>query len=463
VSAVTERYEKHNPYRPEVVTGEFRSATADDVDAAVANAQTAFATWSRLPIAERARYLTAAAGILESRIETVAHDMTAEMGKPIRESRGEVARAAQILRYAAASAYRAVGEEFEQATGGAVSTLRRPLGVVGLITPWNFPIAIPTWKLAPALVYGNTVILKLAYDAPATGLHLEAALVEAGLPDGVLTVLTGRGSTAGRALTRDTRVAAVSFTGSVATGTEVRDVVTARGARVQLELGGQNPLIVTADADLDRAVGGAFAGAFWSAGQKCTATRRIYIEDAAYDEFASRFLERVAAAHVGDPADPETEVGPLVSQAQFDDVLSGIERGRAEGGVVLTGGSPTGQGYVVAPTVFEDVADEAFLSCTEVFGPVTSLYRCADFDDALQRANAVEFGLSAGVFTSSLATALRFRQEAQAGLLHINSQTAGADVHVPFGGIKGSGFGPHEQGQAAAEFFTQTVTVYLDA
>jgi aldehyde dehydrogenase (NAD+) len=463
VSRVSDRYEKRNPFSPEKVTGEYRVATTNDVDAALGAAQTAFETWSRMPIAERGRYLTAAASVLDSRIDTVAGDMTAEMGKPIRESRGEVARAAQILRYAAASAYRAVGEEFEQANGGSVSTLRRPLGVVALITPWNFPIAIPTWKLAPALVYGNTVVLKLAWDAPATGLHLEAALVEAGLPPGVLTVLTGRGSTVGHALTHDPRVAAVSFTGSVATGSDVRDAVTSRGARVQLELGGQNPLIVMADADVDRAVGAAFAGAFWSAGQKCTATRRIYVEAAAYDDFRERFLERVAAARVGDPSDPETEVGPLASESQFVDVLAGIQRGRDEGGSVVVGGSPTGEGYVVAPTVFEDVADTAFLSCAEVFGPVTALYRVADFDEALRRANAVEFGLAAGLFTSSLTTALRFRREAQAGILHINSQTAGADVHVPFGGIKGSGFGPHEQGEAAAQFFTETVTVYVDA
>jgi alpha-ketoglutaric semialdehyde dehydrogenase len=462
VSAVAERYEKRNPFRPDEVTGDYPSATPDDVDAAITAAQAAFDGWSRLPAIERARYLTTAAAVLDAKLETVAQDMTAEMGKPVRESRGEVARAAQILRYAAASSFRAVGEEFEQANGGSVSTLRRPLGVVALIAPWNFPIAIPAWKLAPALIYGNTVVLKLAYDAPATGLHLAAAFADAGLPDGVFTVLTGRGSTLGPALTKDERVVAVSFTGSVSTGSEVRDAVTSRGGRVQLELGGQNPLMVMADADLDRAAAAAFAGAFWSAGQKCTATRRIYVESSAYEDFKSRFLTRVAAAHVGDPTDPDTEVGPLVNESQYDDVLAGIERGVDEGGMVLTGGVPTGQGYVIEPTVLENVADDAFLSCSEVFGPVTSLYACADFDDAMRRANGVEFGLSAGVFTSSLTTALRFRREAQAGILHINSQTAGADVHVPFGGIKGSGFGPHEQGQAAAAFYTDTVTVYLD-
>jgi aldehyde dehydrogenase (NAD+) len=357
-----------------------------------------------------------------------------------------------------------VGERFEQAaTGARVSTRRRPLGVVALITPWNFPLAIPVWKLAPALVYGNTVVLKLAYEAPRTGLHLAEAFAEAELPAGVLNVLTGRGSTVGAALVRDPQVRAVSFTGSVATGSGVRDEATRTGKRVQLELGGHNPLIVMGDADLDRAAEAAYAGAFWSAGQKCTATRRIYVQDEAYEAFRERLLARVARGRVGDPLDPETEVGPIVNESQFDEVMAAIERGRAEGGTVAAGGGREGEdGYVVAPTVFEDVRDDAFLSCEEVFGPVTSLYRFATLDEALRRANAVPFGLSAAIFTSSLASALRFEDEAQAGLLHVNSQTAGADVHVPFGGIKGSGFGPHEQGRAALEFYTDTVTIYVD-
>jgi aldehyde dehydrogenase (NAD+) len=460
---IAEHYEKRNPFRPDDVTGAFASASRDDTLAAIAAAEAAFPSWAALPLARRAEYLVGAAAVLDRDADAIARDMTAEMGKPLREARGEVGRAAQILRFAAGFAFQPVGQEFEQAGGGSISVVRRPLGVVGLITPWNFPIAIPTWKLAPALMCGNTVVLKIAYDAPATGLHLAAAFAEAGLPTGVLTALTGRGSTIGSALTEDPRVRAVSFTGSVATGVGVRDAVTRRGGRVQLELGGQNPMLVMADADLDRAAEAAFAGAFWSAGQKCTATRRIYVESAVYDEFRRRFLERVARGRVGDPADPETEVGPLVNESQFEEVLGAVGRGREEGGRVAAGGDATGAGYVVAPTVFEDVHDAAFLSCEEVFGPVTSLYRFGGLDEALERANATTFGLSAAIFTSSLATATRFRNEAQAGLLHVNSQTAGADVHVPFGGIKGSGFGPHEQGQAALEFFSETVTVYVDA
>ena len=343
-------------------------------------------------------------------------------------------------------------------------TVRRPLGVVGLITPWNFPLAIPVWKLAPALVHGNAVVLKLAYDAPRTGLHVAEAFAEAGLPPGVLNVLTGPGSKVGAALVESPAVRALSFTGSVAVGHQVRATATARGCRVQLELGGQNPFVVAPDAELDRAVEAAYAGAFWSAGQKCTATRRILVQEDVYDVFREKLLARVAAGKVGDPADPETEVGPLVTETAFDEVMGAIEQARSEGGTVAAGGARADdEGYLVAPTVFEDVAETALLSCEEVFGPVTALYRYATLDEAIARANAVQFGLSAAIFTRDLHAVQRFSEELQAGILHVNSQTAGADVHVPFGGLKGSGFGPHEQGRAALEFFTEAVTVYQDA
>src|SRR3954467_132589 len=307
-SASGETYTKLNPMRPTQVVGEFSSSNEEDAAAAVAAAESAFAEWSRLPTAKRSAYLNAAASALAARTEEVAVDMSTEMGKPLREARGEAARAAQILRFAAGEAFRSVGESFEQsATGQQVLTRRRPLGVVALITPWNFPLAIPVWKLAPALVYGNTVVLKLAYEAPRTGLHLAEAFAEAELPPGVLNVLTGRGSTVGAALVEHPHVRAISFTGSVATGHGVRDTATKAGKRVQLELGGHNPMIVMDDADLERAVDAAYAGAFWSAGQKCTATRRIFVEDGVYDEFRSRFLDRIDRGHVGDPTLPTTE------------------------------------------------------------------------------------------------------------------------------------------------------------
>ena len=458
-------YEKRNPWRPEEVTGTFQASDADDAAAAVESAAAAAPAWAALPAPARGAFLVKAADALEARVEQVARDMTAEMGKPLREARLEAGRGAAILRFAAGEAWRPIGEVYAASVPlQRLYTVRRPLGVVALITPWNFPLAIPVWKLAPALIHGNAVVLKLAYDAPRTGLHVAEAFAEAGLPPGVLNVLTGPGAKVGAALVESPEVRALSFTGSVAVGHGVREVATARGCRVQLELGGQNPLVVAADAELDRAVEAAYAGAFWSAGQKCTATRRILVQETVYDAFRGKLLARVAAGKVGDPLDPETEVGPLVTETAFDEVLGAIEQAREDGGTVLAGGERADDtGYLVAPTVFEDVADDAHLSCEEVFGPVTSLYRYTTLDDALERANAVRFGLAASIFTRDLHTVQRFSEELQAGILHVNSQTAGADVHVPFGGLKGSGFGPHEQGRAALEFFTEAVTVYQDA
>lgn len=458
-------YQRGNPWRPSEVVGEFPRSDASDVEEAVTAAQRAWPAWSRTPAAQRCAFLARAASAVEARVEEIAQDMTREMGKPLRESRLEAARAAAIFRYFSGEGWRALGHVYEQsATGAAVYTRRRPLGVVGLVTPWNFPAAIPAWKTAPALAYGNTVVLKLAQDSPLTGLHLARALDDAGLPEGVLSVVIGSGSEVGEPLVEDPHVRAISFTGSVPVGHRVRDRAAGSGKRVQLELGGHNPLIVAGDADLRRAVEAAYAGAFWSAGQKCTATRRIFVHDSVYDQFRALLLDRISAGQVGDPADPETEVGPLVNRQQFEDVLAGIERGRSDGGTLLAGGERADrEAYLIAPTLFEAVSDDAFLSCEEVFGPVTSLYRFSTLDEAIARANSVRFGLSASVFTSSLATAEQFVGELEAGILHINSQTAGADVHVPFGGSKASGYGPHEQGRAAIEFYTEEITVYQDA
>jgi aldehyde dehydrogenase (NAD+) len=457
-------YERRNPAQPSEPVGEFPASSEEDVDAAVEAAAAAFPAWSALPAAARGAILTKAAEAIEARVEEIAADMTLEMGKPVRESRLEAARAGAIFRFFAGEASRPQGELYEQSTGSTVYTLRRPVGVVGLITPWNFPAAIPAWKTAPALVFGNTVVLKLAQDAPLTGLHLAECLHEAGIPPGVLNVVIGRGSEVGAPLVRHPRVAAISFTGSVEVGREVREQAAALGKRVQLELGGHNPLIVMTDARLEQAVEAAYAGAFWSAGQKCTATRRIYVQEPVYDEFKAKLLERIEHGRVGDPADPETEVGPVVNEKQLTDILAAVEQGRREGGTVLAGGERLDdEAYLIAPTLFEGVSDDATLSCEEVFGPVTSLYRFSSLDEAIARANAVEFGLSASIFTTDLGAAKRFVDKLEAGVLHVNSQTAGAEVHVPFGGIKGSGYGPHEQGRAALEFYTEVVTVYEDA
>ena len=463
-SASGETYEKRNPWRPSQITGTYPASTAEDARAAVGAAREAFPAWAGLPAGQRAAFFGRAAEAIEARAERVAQDMTAEMGKPLREARLETLRAATILRYAAGEAWRPIGELYEPSVANQrLYTMRRPLGVVGLITPWNFPIAIPVWKMAPALIYGNTIVLKLGYEAPRTGLHVAECFAEAGLPAGVLNVLTGSGSKAGAEIVSNGAVRAISFTGSVEVGKSVREEATARDCRVQLELGGHNPLIVMADAELDRAVEATYAGAFWSAGQKCTATRRVLVQDAAYDAFREKLLARVAAGKVGDPADPEVEVGPVVNESALEEILAAIERARGDGTVLAGGERADDEGYLIAPTVFEGLADDAELSCEEVFGPVSSLYRFSTLDEGLRRANAVRFGLSASIFTRDLHAVQRFTEEIGAGIIHVNSQTAGADVHVPFGGIKGSGWGPHEQGRAAIEFYTELVTVYQDA
>ncbi len=463
-SASGETYEKRNPWRPSQVVGVYPASDAEDARAAIEAARAAFPSWAALPAAQRAAFFGKAAAAIEARAERIAQDMTAEMGKPLRESRLEALRAAVILRYAAGEAWRPIGEMYEPSVPNQrLYTLRRPLGVVGLITPWNFPIAIPVWKLAPALMYGNTVVLKLGYEAPRTGLHVAECFAEAGLPAGALNVLTGAGSKVGAELVRNPGVRAISFTGSVPVGRSVREEATARDCRVQLELGGHNPLLVMADAELDRAVEAAYAGAFWSAGQKCTATRRIFVQDEVYEVFREQLLSRVAAGKVGDPADPEVEVGPVVNEGALEDILAAIERAKSDGTMLVGGERADVDGYLIAPTVFEGLADTAELSCEEVFGPVTALYSFGALDEAIERANAVRFGLSASIFTRDLHAVQRFTGEIGAGIIHVNSQTAGADVHVPFGGVKGSGWGPHEQGRAAIEFYTEAVTVYQDA
>jgi acyl-CoA reductase-like NAD-dependent aldehyde dehydrogenase len=466
VPAITGRtYERPNPAAPHQLLGHFPDSGRADVDAAAEAAQSAFAAWSARRGAERAALLAAAAGLAHERTEEIARDMTRETGKPLREARAEAARLATTLRYFAADGWFPSGEVYGQSlTAGQVYTLRRPVGVVGLITPWNFPVAIPAWKVAPALVAGNTVVLKPSEEAPVSAIHLARCLMDAGLPPGVLNVVIGRGAEAGAELVTRPEVRAVSFTGSADVGRRVREAATALGKRVQLELGGQNPMVVMADADLRRAVEAAYAGAFLAAGQKCTATRRIFVQQEIYDEFRERLLERMSRAVIGDPTDPRTELGPLINRRQYDTVLEAIEQGRRQGGELLTGGEHRGDdGYFVSPTVFENVHDTAELARREVFGPVASLFCFATLDEALARANDVEYGLSAAIFTSALATALRFVGAVQAGVIHVNSTTTGAEVYVPFGGIKASGWGPHEQGRAAIEFYTGVASVYLDA
>lgn len=463
-SATGRTYEKRNPFRPQEVVGAFPASDEGDVEAAVGAAANAYRSWSTMAPQQRGAVLVGASELIAARVDSIAAEMTAEMGKPLRESRGEVARGAETLRFCAGETWRAVGEIFSNSTTGSqIQAIRRALGVVGLITPWNFPWSIPLWKAAPALAYGNTVVLKPAQEAPLTALRMAECFADAGIPAGVFNVVIGRGSEIGTPLVTHPKVRAVSFTGSGPVGHQVRDLAAAHGKRVQLELGGHSPLIVLADADLARASEAAYSGAFWSAGQKCTATRRIYVHEAVYDEFRTLLLERIRRGVVGDPTHLDTEVGPLVNKTQMEDVLGAVERGRSEGGSIAAGGTALdGEGFLVPPTVFENVDDDAYLSREEVFGPVTSLYPIDSLEEAIERANGTAYGLSASLFTRDLASVNRFVAGVEAGVLRINAATAGGEPHVPFGGSKASGYGPREQGRAAREFYTESVTVYLN-
>ncbi|MBA2760307.1 MAG: aldehyde dehydrogenase family protein, partial [Chloroflexia bacterium] len=337
-------------------------------------------------------------------------------------------------------------------------------GVVGIITPWNFPIAIPAWKIAPALAFGNTVVFKPASLTPLCAVRLVEALDEAGLPPGVLNLLTGSAGAVGDPLVSDERVDAISFTGSNEVGAEIKRTAGEHGAKVQLEMGGKNPAIVMADADLDHAVGEVLKGAMMSTGQKCTATSRAIVDRRLLDEVTSRLVERASAMKVGDPQADGVQMGPLISAEAAERVLGDIGKG-AEGASLATGGNRpdgAGNGHFVAPTVFTDVQPSSFLGQEELFGPVLGVIPVDDLDEAIAVANQVRYGLSASIFTRDIGQALAFVREVQAGIVHVNSETAGAEPQVPFGGYKGSSSYSREQGKAAREFFTQVKTVYFD-
>lgn len=441
-------------------------SSAADVEVAVAAARRAFASWAAVSAGQRGRILRDAAELLASDLEGWADLLAQEMGKPVREAHGECARACAILRYFAGESERPFGEHYaSQDPRTWLFTRREPVGVVGVITPWNFPAAIPTWKLAPALVFGNTIVVKLAGDAPLSALRLVSALDSVGLPPGVLNVVLGPGATVGDALVNHPGVDAITFTGSTPTGRGIIAVAAAAGKRVQTEMGGHNPALVRADADLDQAVAAIGAGAFASAGQKCTSTRRVYVDERLYDAFVDQLVQYASALRVGAARDPRTELGPLAGSTQLAGVLDAVERASNVGDCRVGGSRVETEacvgGFFMAPTIFTDLPPESELATREVFGPVVSVWKLSD-EDVLAVANRTEYGLSAAIFTRDLAWAQRFVEGVRAGIVHVNSQTAGAEAHVPFGGFGASSYGPHEQGRAAIEFFTQSKTVYID-
>ena len=417
-----ERLEDRNPARPGEVVATVSAAGAGLAREAVEAAAEAFPGWRELPAPARGELLHRAAGLLEERAEVVARDLAREEGKTVPEAAGETARAVSILRYYAGQTLEPDGEVYPSASATTLLYARRePLGVVTAITPWNFPIAIPAWKIAPALAYGNTVVWKPAELVPLTAVHLVRALADAGLPPGVLNLVLGRSSEVGETLVVHEGIEAISFTGSNEVGRRIQLQATERGKRVQLELGGKNPAIVLADADLEQAAEQVARGAFLSAGQKCTATSRVIVEAPVLGELSERLSERALSWKLGDPLDPDTRVGPLASQAQLERVAGYLELARSEGAGVLAGGErPAGDGYYVAPTVLDGVAPESRVAREEIFGPVAALLPAGSFEEAVALANDTPFGLTASVFTRDLGRALRFVREIRAGVVKVN-------------------------------------------
>ena len=455
--------ESHNPSDTRDIVARTPDGGDAEVNAAVDAARAAFPGWSDASPEVRSDVLDKASNILMERREQVGRLLSREEGKTLAEGIGETARAARILKYFGGEALRLHGQNLMSTRPGVeVQTYRQAVGVYGLITPWNFPIAIPAWKMAPALAFGNTVVIKPAGPTPATAEALVAILHEAGLPKGVVNMIIGRGRV-GQAMVDHPGVDAISFTGSQGVGAGVAQGAVKRQARVQLEMGGKNPLVVMDDADLDRAVQIALDGSFFATGQRCTASSRLIVQDGIHDKFVAALAEKVKALRVGDALDPDTQMGPAVSEDQMETSYRYIEVARGDGGRIVTGGDRLQMekpGWYVQPTLIADTSADMRINQEEVFGPVASTIRVKSYEEALNIANGVEFGLSAGIVTTSLKHARDFQRRAKAGMTMVNLPTAGVDYHVPFGGSKKSSYGPREQGFAAVEFFTQTKTAY---
>ncbi|MDQ1914215.1 aldehyde dehydrogenase family protein [Paenibacillus sp. GD4] len=458
-----------NPANRNEVVGRFQSSDARDVDLAVAAAKAAQQAWRRLPAPARGEFLYKAANAIERRLDEIALTMTREMGKTLPEAKGETARGVALLRYYAGEGMRKVGDVIPSTDGEALMyTTRVPLGVVGVITPWNFPVAIPIWKMAPALVYGNTVVLKPAQETSITAALVVECFAEAGFPAGVVNLVTGRGSLIGPALTDHPDVQAITFTGSNEVGKLIGRKALERGAKYQLEMGGKNPVIVLPDADLQLAVEATISGGLRSTGQKCTATSRVFVHKGIYEQFKALLVEKTMQLKLGNGLEPGVWMGPCSSERQLDTVLSYIDKGVAEGAELLCGGKRPAEdgladGFYVEPTIFDKVDPASTIAQEEIFGPVLALIEVGSLQEALDKANDIHLGLSASIFTKDIGSMLSFINEMDAGLVRVNAETAGVELQAPFGGMKQSSSHSREQGQAAMEFFTAVKTVFIKA
>ena len=453
-----------NPSDIDDVVGSYAAADAAQTRRAIEAARAAFPAWSRSSIQERADLLDAVGSRILSRAQEIGRLLAREEGKTLKEAVGETMRAGHVFKFHAGQALRITGDLVDSPRKGvSVTVQREPLGVIGIITPWNFPIAIPAWKIAPALAYANCVVFKPASLVPGCAHVVAELLADCGCPPGVFNLVVGSGREVGDAIVNAPEVDAISFTGSVETGRALAARAVAGMKKIQLEMGGKNPLIVLDDADLDNAVECAVQGAFYSTGQRCTATSRVIVTPGIYGRFRHALLARTTALVVGDALDEKTQIGPAVDAAQLKTDLDYIAVGQKEGARLVVGGErqpAPKNGFYIQPTVFEDVHNQMRIAREEIFGPVVSLLRAQDYEEALATANDTPFGLSGGICTTSLRHADHFRRNAQVGLAMINAPTAGVDYHVPFGGSRGSSYGAREQGFAAVEFFTQTKTAY---
>ena len=457
-----------NPADLDDVIGDFQASNAVDAEGAVGAAADAGRAWGSMSALARGGLLLAAADYLNQNSERYAQAITRECGKAIIEARGEVGRAVALLQYFGVEGSNPVGDVVPSVDPNILLyTKRVPIGVVSLITPWNFPLAIPIWKMAPALVYGNTIVLKPASATPRLGVLIAEMWDAVGLPPGVFNLITGSGGAVGDALVSSAGVSAVSFTGSTSIGMGIAAKAASSGVKYQLEMGGKNPVIVMPDADLEQAAQVTVDGAMKYSGQKCTATSRAIVIGNVIEDFTDLVVEKTEVLAVGPGAQEASVIVPVIDEASRQNIVQSVERGVSDGGNVLTGGGvPAGgeydSGTYVQPTVLSKVSPNDFVACEEIFGPVLGIIPAADIDDAIGIANDVRYGLSAGIFTRNLNAAMQFADRIEAGIVKVNGETAGVEPQVPFGGMKSSSSGSREQGKAAIEFFTETKTIYVN-
>ena len=461
-------FKSYSPANNEEVIGEFAASNANDVKRVVDAAHKAFHGWKHTPAPERAEIILKAGYLLEARKEEVAQAMVREMGKVIKEARGDVQEGIDMAKYAAGEGRRMFGQVVPtEMRNKFAMAVRQPLGVVGIITPWNFPVAIPTWKIFPALVAGNTVVFKPATDTPHCALLLVEIMNDAGLPPGVLNLVTGSGSEVGNPLVEDPRVAAISITGSSVTGRRVAGRCGELMKKISCELGGKNAICVMEDADVDLAVEGGLWGSFGTAGQRCTATSRIILHEKIYDKFVEKFVDRAKKLKIGNGLDESVDVGPVVNKSQLKSINEYVEIGKNEGAKLLFGGRILEEGDLAKgcfhePTIFGDVKPTMRIAQEEIFGPVVALIKVKDFNEAIEVANGTEFGLSLSMYTKDVNRAFAAIEDLEAGIVYVNAPTIGAEIQLPFGGVKQTGNGHREAGTTAIDQFTEWKSVYID-